>query len=476
MKKQITAALLFAYLISCSCNASNNTSFADDTSGENELPATSSAAEPLVEVRDFNEKEFLFYVRYNTDGWDWNVDDLMSDEETGEPVNDAVYKRNLTIQERYNCSISQIKSNDMSGSSAVRSAALAGDGTYDAVILSGHDMVALGHEELLHNLLQFDEMDTTKSYWNPTLIRELTLGGKLYYAMGDLSATDNRAVRCLYFNKDLFDKYKLDNPYELVKAGDWTFEKYFSMVADGRIDLDGNGVYDLSDQWGLFAQPTIGITMFYAGGGQFLEKNENDLLEVVFGNSVTIDLMSKISESIKSTSDEMFLSNEYQTMIPAFADGKSLFYAEVSLFIERFRQYEFDVGMLPIPKTDENQENYCQYADGFCLNLAGIPIDSKTPNDTALLLEALSAESPETLTEAYYDICLTGKAIRDNESAEMLDIIFNNYTIDYADLLKLSCISQLTEALSGEREIASTVASAIESAQASIDEINKTGE
>ena len=110
------------------------------------------------------------------------------------------------------------------------------------------------------------------------------------------------------------------------------------------------------------------------------------------------------------------------------------------------------------------------------MNLAGIPIDCKTPNDTALLLEALSAESPETLTEAYYDICLTGKAIRDNESAEMLDIIFNNYTIDYADLLKLNCISQLTEALSGEREIASTVASAIESAQASIDEFNKTGE
>lgn len=63
MKKQITSALLFAYLISCSCNASNNTSFADDTSGENELAATSSAAEPLVEVRDFNEKEFVFYVR-----------------------------------------------------------------------------------------------------------------------------------------------------------------------------------------------------------------------------------------------------------------------------------------------------------------------------------------------------------------------------------------------------------------------------
>ncbi len=131
----------------------------------------------------------------------------------------------------------------------------------------------------------------------------------------------------------------------------------------------------------------------------------------------------------------MNISYDYQTMIPLFAEGHSLFYSEVSLFIERFRQYEFDVGMLPMPKYDENQADYCQYADGGCLNLAAIPIDSKTPDDTALLLEAMSAESVDTLTKAYYDICVTGKSVRDEESVEMLDIIFRNYMIDYADLL-----------------------------------------
>lgn len=473
MKKHTLSLILISLLLLTSCGG--NTELEEtSTSSESTEISQSETTLPPIEIRDFNEKDFTFFIRWATDGWDWNVDDLCVEEQNGEPVNDAVWKRNNIVQERYNCSISQVKSNDMwNSANIVRTSVLAGDKAYDGIIASGKNMVALGIEGLLYDLNSFNELDLTRSYWNPSIIEELTLSGKLFYAMGDLSATDNRAVRCLYFNKDLFSKYKLDDPYSLVRSGEWTIEKFLKMVSEGRLDLDGNGEYNENDQWGLYVQPTIGVNLFYATGSRFITKGNDDRLVVSFGTEKGVDLMSAIADGIKGASDAMLISNDYQTMIPSFAEGHSLFYSEVSLFIERFRQYDFDVGMIPMPKFDNSQEKYCQYADGNCLNYVGIPIDSPAPDDTALLLEALSAESFETLTKAYYDICLTGKSIRDEESADMLDIIFNNYTIDYADLLSYSFYNNLATALRGELDVASTVASSLESAKTSINEINE---
>ena len=44
--------------------------------------------------------------------------------------------------------------------------------------------------------------------------------------------------------------------------------------------------------------------------------------------------------------------------------------------------------------------------------------------------EEQNGESMYTLTSAYHDITLNGKAIRDGESSEVLDIIFDTATFD----------------------------------------------
>lgn len=469
-KQIITAILCSLLLVSC---GSGSTAQKDDTSTALSSEESTTVAAPTVPVRDFGGKTFTFYIRYGADGWDWNVNDFVSDGEDGEPVNDAVYKRNSKIEEKYNCKIEQVKTNDEWGAGNIKTSIVAGDSAYDGTLMSSRMLVSLGLEGLLTDLTTLPDLDLTKDYWNPKLCKELSLGGKIWYAMGDLSATDNRAVRCLYFNKDLFEKYGLDNPYELVKSGNWTIDRFLGMVSGGLVDLNGDGKYTDDDQWGLFVQPAIGQNLYYSSGARIVNKDENDNLVLSLGTDAALGRMQDIADRVKTNKDAMNISYDYQTMIPLFAEGHSLFYSEVSLFIERFRQYEFDVGMLPMPKYDENQADYCQYADGGCLNLAAIPIDSKTPDDTALLLEAMSAESVDTLTKAYYDICVTGKSVRDEESVEMLDIIFRNYMIDYADLLGDSYTGPILNALAGEKEVASTVASSSKIIQKKIDQVNE---
>ena len=108
-RKQILASILCSLLL-VSCG-SGSTAQNDDTSTPDSEEQTTVAA-PAVPVRDFGGKTFTFYIRYGADGWDWNVNDFVSDGEDGEPVNDAVYKRNSKIEEKYNCKIEQVKTND----------------------------------------------------------------------------------------------------------------------------------------------------------------------------------------------------------------------------------------------------------------------------------------------------------------------------------------------------------------------------
>ena len=46
------------------------------------------------------------------------------------------------------------------------------------------------------------------------------------------------------------------------------------------------------------------------------------------------------------------------------------------------------------------------------------------------MLDALGAESKNVLTPAYYDQYLKSKGTRDNDSEEMLDVIFGSMTYD----------------------------------------------
>ena len=61
----------------------------------------------------------------------------------------------------------------------------------------------------------------------------------------------------------------------------------------------------------------------------------------------------------------------------------------------------------------------------------------RSPVRTAAILEALAAESKYTLKPAFYDISLKGKMIRDEESEEMLDLIFDSKIYDLGWLYQI---------------------------------------
>ena len=91
---------------------------------------------------------------------------------------------------------------------------------------------------------------------------------------------------------------------------------------------------------------------------------------------------------------------------------------------------EGDFGILPLPKYDVSQEKYRSPVNPYSGAVIGVPPTVSDFERTGIILEAMAAESRYTLLPAYYDTLLMRKYIRDDESSDMLDIIFSNIVYD----------------------------------------------
>ena len=97
---------------------------------------------------------------------------------------------------------------------------------------------------------------------------------------------------------------------------------------------------------------------------------------------------------------------------------------------EKMRNFKDDYGIIPLPKLDENQQQYKSMVGGFHSVLA-VPKTCKDTEFVGTLVEALSAESWKTITPTLYEIALKTRYLRDNESKETMDIIIENVVFDF---------------------------------------------
>ena len=87
-------------------------------------------------------------------------------------------------------------------------------------------------------------------------------------------------------------------------------------------------------------------------------------------------------------------------------------------------EVEFDFGILPYPKWNENSEY--QNRSSNMTAMTYIPVTNANLEMTGAVLEEMAFLGAKNLTPTYFDIVLTVKNTRDVQSEEMLPIIKNN--------------------------------------------------
>lgn len=402
---------------------------------------------------------------------------LTADELTGETINDAVYNRNLSVGERLGVTFTEeIVDWGSVISSKITTTVLSDEDAYDIMFDEVQSSIKYPSEKLMIDLNTVEKLDLSKPWWDAGSIETLSIGKSLYMVNGDIHLMYGESAWVLFVNKKLLADYSFESPYQLVLDGKWTLDVFNQMISQAARDLDGDSKMTNDDQFGLATHGDAALVMLTSSGEGLVYKNADNIPE-------WMDLPEKVYDISKRTHDTFF-NTEYVYMsgttasgtqnldiVPHFMAGKSLFLCEVLGHAKTLRDMEDDFGILPTPKLDESQEDYCTFIARSAQTLM-IPITNRDLDRTAVILENLGAESYKSVRPAYYDVQLSGKTVRDPDSLEMLNIIFSNRRYEMAFIFGASAAgTSYINATRNGSDLASAMASSSKSIRKSMEKI-----
>ena len=418
-------------------NEENNENNADSETPPEEEVDAKEQYNPNFEPVDMQGYEFKVGTRNDDGAYHGgaaaHTRDIIAEKENGDLINDVVYKRNVAVEEKYNCVItmdSYSENDEAATNKIVEKCVKAGDKSYDlhmTHMMMGTDTAVKGS---YYDLAKFPNIDITKPYWNKGATDGFSIGHKLYLGLSDFSFSTNENLYCIFFNKVLIQNYNVENPYTLVKNNQWTFDKFADIIKVGTIDLDGNGKMDENDQYGYIS--TASVNFLWSGGGHMMAKDADDMPYLDFINQRVIDIYDKAFAIVNSENSYSKEAHWHTgNTIQMFANSQGVFYGNQLCRVNELRATEFDFGIVPYPKYDEVQDRYYSYVDGHASMMA-IPINLPNPEWTGMIIEEFSFLSYRDILPTYYDVVLNVKMIRDEESIEMLKILFDSKVFDTA--------------------------------------------
>lgn len=443
MKKKTTSLLLALLLLLASC--SGNADDSNDTTSESSSGTTEAASGESVEetetdggkvsdeLGDFNFDGASFGIMtFENSNFHYAVS---ADETLAIPINDAMYYATISLEDRFNVDIEQILYPDFSDDPRI--SVMSGDDSFDLIRMRCGTDLTYWRENLLVTADNTPYIDLTKPYWDRTINDSLTIAGTHFVALSSFDLCTYDLTFALIFNKDFIGNFSLENPYELVKGGEWTMDKMNGMMLDVVSDTDGNGEFDENDRYGYVAHPKMVAPGFWIGAGvKSIEKDENDIPHLAISSESFVSFWEKLL-SVCYSDNQYYGVDEPddipQTARKMFSEGKSLFMDMSFFFIEELRQMESDFGIIPYPKFSEEQENYSTRLCYYMPTVVPITLTGEKLERAGIMLEALACEYYNNVVPAYYEVALKAKAARDGESQDMLDIIFDSRVIDLGD-------------------------------------------
>jgi hypothetical protein len=362
-----------------------------------------------------------------------NYRDIFASQETGDQVNDAIYRRNISVEEKYNIQIKMLSGSDEA--TMLRRSVMAGDDIYDAALLRGFSAPSSIIQGILYNTATLPYINLDQPWWDDA-VDSLAIAGKNYVLAGDLLTSDKEATNAIVFNKQLIKELGLENPYNLVKEGRWTMDTFNDNIIQAARDLNGDGrMTAFDDRFGFVCDNSALHSLLVAGGGTIAAKGADDLpfMDLISPHNMNViykamDIMYSRNHVLNIHAG-LTITDMQRAYDSAFEQQRALFMAAPMREVERFINMEPDFGIIPMPKFDEAQERYYSSVSPFSGGLLAVPLTSR-PERTGIILEALAAESRNILLPAYYDKLLSRKFIYDEESSEMLDIIFDSKVYD----------------------------------------------
>ncbi len=439
MKKQISLLLILASLLTTfgmtACGNGGEETTADTTNaGTTETVATETkdSLEARLDVSDelpeadFNGRTFMIC------GDDACLDYYTVEEETGEVVNDAVFRRNFNISERYNVNIDANVFPEADIMSNAKNSVLAADDAYQLIACHIIYQGMAGVDGIMYNWYDLPHVNFDQPWWSDSTKEDLTYKNMAFIAIGDFALTSVASTYCMFYNKGMAVDYGLPDMYELIDNGEWTLDKMQSFSEGVYNDVNGNGAKDAEDIYALTTDcKSNANTYLWAFGKKIATQKDDGTYSLSYFDEKLVSIVERLYGMYYETDYVEFDKSRHGANWDLFSASQALFSnGTFNNAVNQYRETEFDYGIIPYPKWDAEQTEYYTSVDGGHEGLA-IPKSVQDLEYTGIMAEVLCAESWKHTIPAYYDTALKYKGARDEQSIAMIDMIMDSRIFDF---------------------------------------------
>lgn len=483
MRKLISALLIVVFLatglVACNGNDKPDESALSSVKDENkDYKDADGNYVPAHEVKDLGQKKFTVIVRGSAYGTYASDDFVTNSQMYGELIDDATKKRNDMVEQLYNVDIDVVSSDNVYND--VQLDCQSSLGTYDAIMPSLSNLSNLATQGYLLDLAAIENFDIDAPWYDKNCTEAFSIRDQIYFTTGDITILNKVNTPSILFNKEMAAKYfPNEDFYQLVRDKKWTFDKLVESAQQVAQIVTSDGSYSDDNIYGMVTAYGDPGNFYGASGELICDKNAENVPYLTIGNNQRSVIIAQKILNVYKDANWLIFAQEceqpiWETSFAIFYEGRALFRPSVFSATTKLRSLsEIDFGVLPMPLMDENQDKYNSYCTTGATAGIAIPICAKDPEFSAYMIEACSAWAKNYITTAYYEVNLRYRDLRDNESEEMLDIIFDNIVYDIGQCYNFGGFTTMFYELTQNRsaDIVSNIESRKTQAQEKIDEL-----
>ncbi len=436
----LVLSMLAGNMIGCASDQTDesetNTGAVQETSAETETQIDPLAAASFVPENISYDGETFTILHGN--GWGYTYNGYIpsrynevapnSDEVlVGALIDEAVVKRNILTEDKLDIKIAAVEKGCFEFNQDIANSVMANDGAYEAVCGTVSTVFRCAVDGLIINLNSIETLDLTHDWWDQKVKDQYSYGEKhdiLYFINGDINYLDNLGSELVYYNKSLGERYNLETPYDLVREHKWTFDKMMEMSSGIYQDLDNDGTKSYDDQYGYVVSTAIYDRMIPMTGMSIIVP-VNDTHYTVNQSEPFLNAVEHIYEALVNHDSAWFDGGTYQRI---FGADRALFTTTLVSAARDFNgaidSMESGFGMLPLPLYDESQEMYYSPINSMYGSAYAV-ITTADKDRAGYVLDVMGSFSPDTLTKAVIETTCFIKNVQDQDSAEMLQIVFD---------------------------------------------------
>ncbi len=400
-----------------------------------ETPAETEPQYPTPEIKDLSGFTYRVYVIGNQM---WGPVFFSENGQDGTYINDALFRREAFLEEKYKCSIEYVIDDKLANTLSNN----VGSGTVfcEALHMSGKESMAAAKNGYLLDVNTLEGLNLDCPWWDQRIQEEYLIGKHLFTLEGDMNMLDELRTTGIVYNKRIYDDKQFDDlygtPYELVENKQWTLENMLKMIEGITTDpADDNGM------WGMLSEVS-GPYYFFLGLGEKTLTNRNGEFQLNLKSEslstalqYTIQLVKNRDVMIVNNGNHFGNQDVWGNATSLFLSGNVLFRSTALSAVNGLIDMTDNYGLLPIPNAGGSDEYYC-YVSGSNHRPLTFPSNLQNIEETMLISEATAYYSAYTtsnnasLRDSFYYLLADYRLARSPEDTQMLDIIFASKTFD----------------------------------------------